>query len=404
MPVHGGRERNTLTRARGAKGASGPRMSRTCGDGETGSGELKNGAGGQVYWKQFGASAWRRHGPREGCALRRGATTPVGCAGKARCGRGPGRPFVGKRARGRPVRQGLQVRPRQAPGTPRATRGAWPHAAGGVALPEGTGGKGPLRAWQCIIRHGRPICRVVGDVIVLHPRRPVSLKISPQIQIQILLQHTHSYVTHPPPAHTLPQRTPSYGTHPPTTQHHPRTHSTHPPTAHTLLQHTPSSSTPHLPSAHTLLQHTPSSSTHPPPAHNLSSESWCAARLISHRSNVARLPNEKSDSPPCTAYDPTLGGAPGGATAEFKYVDGQPLCSSVHSLSGSLAPCLDEAGCNCSVDGLSCVQDRQTWGVNRGERGHGGTKAVEPVPAGGPLSGKKILVDVHLTQQVRTPP
>ena len=30
--------------------------------------------------------------------------------------------------------------------------------------------------------HGRLICRVVGDAIVLHPRRPVSLKIGPQIQ------------------------------------------------------------------------------------------------------------------------------------------------------------------------------------------------------------------------------
>ena len=38
------------------------------------------------------------------------------------------------------------------------------------------------------------------------------------------------------------------------------------------------------------------------------------------RSNLPRLPNEKSDSPPCTAYDPHIVSSPGGATAEFKYV------------------------------------------------------------------------------------
>ena len=35
----------------------------------------------------------------------------------------------------------------------------------------------------------RPICRVVGDTIEHHPRRPVSLKIGPQIQIQIQIQN-----------------------------------------------------------------------------------------------------------------------------------------------------------------------------------------------------------------------
>ena len=36
-----------------------------------------------------------------------------------------------------------------------------------------------------IIWHGRPTCGVVEDAIVLLPRRPVSLKIGPQIQIQL---------------------------------------------------------------------------------------------------------------------------------------------------------------------------------------------------------------------------
>ena len=51
----------------------------------------------------------------------------------------------------------------------------------GLAPPEGTGGNGPLRACECIIWHGRPLCRAVGDAFVLYSRR----KIGPQIQIQI---------------------------------------------------------------------------------------------------------------------------------------------------------------------------------------------------------------------------
>ena len=53
--------------------------------------------------------------------------------------------------------------------------------------------------------YGRPICRVVGSAIVRHPRRPVSLKVAPQIQIQI--SHTPPLTTArslppPPPSHT----------------------------------------------------------------------------------------------------------------------------------------------------------------------------------------------------------
>ena len=33
-----------------------------------------------------------------------------------------------------------------------------------------------------ILWHGRPICRVVGDAIVLYPRRPVSPKIGPKFK------------------------------------------------------------------------------------------------------------------------------------------------------------------------------------------------------------------------------
>ena len=49
----------------------------------------------------------------------------------------------------------------------------------GLAPPEGTVGKGSSRTWECIIWLGWLICRVVGEAIVLHPRRPVSLKIGP---------------------------------------------------------------------------------------------------------------------------------------------------------------------------------------------------------------------------------
>ena len=59
------------------------------------------------------------------------------------------------------------------------------HRCRGLTQPVGTSGRGPLWAWVCIIWHGRLICSVVGSAIVRHPRRPVSLKIGPQIQIQI---------------------------------------------------------------------------------------------------------------------------------------------------------------------------------------------------------------------------
>ena len=55
----------------------------------------------------------------------------------------------------------------------------------GLLPPGGTGGRGPLGPWEYIIWHGRPMCRVVGDAIVLLPKHAVSLKIGPQIQIQI---------------------------------------------------------------------------------------------------------------------------------------------------------------------------------------------------------------------------
>ena len=60
----------------------------------------------------------------------------------------------------------------------------------GATAARGDGGRGPPRAWECIIWHGRPICRVVGEAIEPLPRRPVSLKISPQIQIQPTCTHT----------------------------------------------------------------------------------------------------------------------------------------------------------------------------------------------------------------------
>ena len=57
----------------------------------------------------------------------------------------------------------------------------------GLVPPKGTGGKGPLRTYECIIWYGRPTGRVVGDTIVLHPRWFVSLKINPQMHICIPL-------------------------------------------------------------------------------------------------------------------------------------------------------------------------------------------------------------------------
>ena len=42
-----------------------------------------------------------------------------------------------------------------------------------------------MRAWECIIWHGQLICRVIGEAIEPLPMRRVSLKIGPQIQIQI---------------------------------------------------------------------------------------------------------------------------------------------------------------------------------------------------------------------------
>ena len=66
----------------------------------------------------------------------------------------------------------------------RDLRGVATHRRG-LVPPKGTGGNSLLRIWECVIWHGRPICRVVGDAIVLHPRRPVSLKIGPQIPILI---------------------------------------------------------------------------------------------------------------------------------------------------------------------------------------------------------------------------
>ena len=75
---------------------------------------------------------------------------------------------------------GLRVEPRAL----RVPSGAWPWHR-----PRAEGaGKALLRAWGVHLTwHGPLICRVVGEAIVLHPRHPVSLKIGPQIQIQILL-------------------------------------------------------------------------------------------------------------------------------------------------------------------------------------------------------------------------
>ena len=81
---------------------------------------------------------------------------------------------------------------------PHDTQGVAPRRRGLVPS-ESKGGKDPSRTWECIIWHGQPICRVVGDAIVLHPRRPVSLKIGPQIQIQIQIQ-----IPPPPSASATP--------------------------------------------------------------------------------------------------------------------------------------------------------------------------------------------------------
>ena len=118
----------------------------------------------------------------------------MGSSGKARYGREPGRAFVRKRAPSPSRTAGAApVSSKDAPCNPRGP------TLLGLAPPEGTGGKGPLRTLECIIWHGRTICRAVRDTVVLHPRRPVSFKISPQNQIQIQIQFPP-----PPPSFSTP--------------------------------------------------------------------------------------------------------------------------------------------------------------------------------------------------------
>ena len=95
--------------------------------------------------------------------------------------RDPGVPSLGRRHEGARFVEDCGCGPGELQGCPAqpAGRGPTPQGASGAR-----GGKGPSRTWECIIWHGRLICRVVGDAIVLHPRRLVSLKIGPQIQIQ----------------------------------------------------------------------------------------------------------------------------------------------------------------------------------------------------------------------------
>ena len=80
----------------------------------------------------------------------------------------------------------------------------------------------PSRAWGVhLTRHSWQICRVVGDIIVLPPGRPVSLKTGTQIQIQ-----THNPPPHTPPQILLPPPKKTPHTHPT------HTHPTHTPHTH----------------------------------------------------------------------------------------------------------------------------------------------------------------------------
>ena len=81
-----------------------------------------------------------------------------------------------------------------ASGAPTPGHGVHPGLATRPGIVEGTTGgsvKGPR--W-----HGRPICSVVESAIICHPKRPVSLKISPQIRIQIPLPTPPTPPTTPP--------------------------------------------------------------------------------------------------------------------------------------------------------------------------------------------------------------
>ena len=70
------------------------------------------------------------------------------------------------------------------------------------------------------------------------------------------------------------------------------------------------------------------------------------------RSNLPRLPDEKSDSPPCTAYDPHVVSAPGGATAEFRYGLGVGCPSVCVSKIKQLHKCGDADDVKCVRCGL----------------------------------------------------
>ena len=77
-----------------------------------------------------------------------------------------------------------------------ASGSGWPSAPrAGAGAGQRGGAESAPRAEQSVAS-ALPICRLVGDAIVLHPRRPVSLKIGPQIQIQILnfRLHLHAHV------------------------------------------------------------------------------------------------------------------------------------------------------------------------------------------------------------------
>ena len=79
--------------------------------------------------------------------------------------------------------------------------GAWP---GHCPRAQGVG-KGPPRALRMhLIWHGRLVCRVVGESVILHPRRPVSLKIGPQIQIHIPVPPPRTPLRTPPCTPPIP--------------------------------------------------------------------------------------------------------------------------------------------------------------------------------------------------------